>query len=498
MLFRREIGNHARRKYPIDDFYSTSLVNFVTTDFVLFFLPVLCIGWGLRGLNRTVYKFFLLIANLVFYGMTGVGYLPFLFFVALINWGTVKWMEERSRNTRLALVSIAVVVHVLLLGFFKYYGVMVDWAMEQFGARAEWILNPTLAQMMMPVGLSFYCFQGLAYTIGHYRESALAPRSFTDVLCFLSFFPTVMSGPIIREENFFPQLRTSIAGEEDFGEGALLILSGLFKKVALATYLQMHLVDAVFANPEEYSSAAVLVGIYAYTVQIYCDFSGYTDIAMGVARLMGFHLPKNFDAPYRSLSLQEFWHRWHISLSTWLRDYLYIPLGGSRRGNRYVNLFITMLIGGAWHGSSLTFIIWGALHGIGLAIVHAFQRVTRRVRLNSLWLRIPNRIVSWVLTLHVVAFLWVFFRADSLDSAYAILCRVHAGTTEGNDFPLLVLVATVWGILLSFVGRGLFQIIGRALRILPWPLQAIVVGLSLAFIMNLGPDGTLPFIYFRF
>ena len=157
-----------------------------------------------------------------------------------------------------------------------------------------------------------------------------------------------------------------------------------------------------------------------------------------------------------------------------------------------------MLIGGAWHGSSLTFIIWGALHGIGLAIVHAFQRVTRRVRMNSLWLRIPNRIVSWVLTLHVVAFLWVFFRADSLDSAYAILCRVHAGTTEGNDFPLLVLVATVWGILLSFVGRGLFQIIGRALRILPWPLQAIVVGLSLAFIMNLGPDGTLPFIYFRF
>ncbi len=475
-----------------------AFMNFVTTGFVLFFLPVLCIGWGLRRLNRTAYKFFLLAANLVFYGMAGVGYLPLLFLVALINWGTVRGMVERGRGTRLTLTSLAVAAHVLLLGFFKYYGVLVDLMMEQFGASAEWILNTTLAQMVMPVGLSFYCFQGLAYTIDHYREDALAPRSFADVLCFLSFFPTVMSGPIMREENFFPQLRTSIAGEEDFSEGTLLILSGLFKKVALATYLQMHLVDGVFANPEEYSSAAVLMGIYAYTVQIYCDFSGYTDMALGVARLMGFHLPKNFDAPYRALSLQEFWHRWHISLSTWLRDYLYIPLGGSRRGSRSINLFITMLIGGAWHGSSLTFIIWGALHGICLAVVHAFKRLTRRIQLNSLWLSIPARAISWALTLHVVALLWVFFRADSLDSAWEVLCRVRDGVAEGNGFPLLVLIATAWGILLSFVGGRLFRISSRTLRLLPWPLQAIVVGLAAALIMNLGPDGTLPFIYFRF
>ncbi len=473
-------------------------MNFVTPGFILFFLPVLCIGWGLRKFNRSVYKFFLLTANLVFYGIAGVGYLPLLFLVALINWGTVRGMERKRHGTRLALTSMAVAMHVLLLFFFKYYGVMADWIMEQFGANAEWILNPTLAQMIMPVGLSFYCFQGLAYTIDHYRESALAPRSFADVLCFLSFFPTVMSGPIMREENFFPQLRTSIAGEEDFCEGSLLILSGLFKKVALATYLQMNLVDAVFANPGEYSSAAVLMAVYAYTVQIYCDFSGYTDIALGVARLMGFHLPKNFDAPYRALSLQEFWHRWHISLSTWLRDYLYIPLGGSRRGNRSINLFITMLIGGAWHGSSLTFIIWGALHGICLVVVHAFRRLTRRVRLDSLWLSIPARAISWAITLHVVALLWVFFRADSLDSAWEVLCRVRNGVAEGDGFPLPVLIATTWGILLSFIGGGLFRISSRTLLLLPWPLQAIVVGLAAALIMNLGPEGAPPFIYFRF
>lgn len=384
-------------------------MNFVTISFVLFFLPVLCIGWGLRSHYRA-YKWFLLLANLLFYWLAGGAYIIMLFAVALLNWGCVRLMERRRRWVRKSLVAGAVALQVSFLVFFKYYETAALWLCEQMGAGHEWLLSPAITSLVMPIGLSFYTFQGLSYTIDHYREDGLAPRSFAEVLAFLSFFPTVMSGPIMREDNFFPQLRTSYAGEEDFSEGIGLILSGLFKKVVMATYLQEHLVDGVFSSPGSYSSLGVLVGVYAYTIQIYCDFSGYTDMALGIGRLLGFHLPKNFDSPYRSLSLQEFWHRWHISLSTWLRDYLYISMGGSRKGNRYVNLIVTMLIGGLWHGSSLSFAIWGLLHGIGLAVVHAFHRLRKALRLEKLsrWLSVPGNVLAWLLTLHFVAAMWVF------------------------------------------------------------------------------------------
>lgn len=472
-------------------------MNFVTTSFVIFFLPVLCIGWGLRR-HYKAYTWFLLAANILFYAMAGVGHLPFLFLIAFINWGCVRAMERKGRRKRLVLVSAAVAAHVAILAFFKYYEATALSFVELVGPSAQWLLHPNLASWVLPVGLSFYSFQGLSYTIDHYREDGLAPRSYAQVLCFLSFFPTVMSGPIMREDNFFPQLRTSFAGEEDFPEGIMLILSGLFKKVVMATYLQSHLVDGVFGAPDEYSSAAALMAVYAYSVQIYCDFSGYTNIAMGVAQLMGFHIPKNFDNPYRSLSLQEFWHRWHISLSTWLRDYLYIPLGGNRKGNRYVNLMVTMIIGGIWHGSSLGFLVWGALHGAGLAVVHAWHKWTAGWQVSNRALRGLGKIVSWVVTMHVVAVLWVFFRAGTLADALAVLGRVAEWAPEGEGFPLAVLVATVWGVLLSFCGTGLYRMAVRGLSVLPWGVQGVVAGLAVALVMNFGPDGILPFIYMRF
>ena len=475
-----------------------SLVNFVTISFVLFFLPALCIGWGLRA-NHRAYKWFLLLVNLLFYWLAGGPYIIMLLIVALLNWGCVRLMERRRRGVRLALVSTTVGVHVLFLAFFKYYETLATWLCEQIGAGGEWLLSSTLTSLVMPIGLSFYTFQGLSYTIDHYREDGLAPRSFSDVLAFLSFFPTVMSGPIMREDNFFPQLRTSYAGEEDFAEGITLILSGLFKKVVMATYLQEHLVDAVFRNPGSYSSWGVLVGIYAYTIQIYCDFSGYTDMALGIGRLMGFHLPKNFDSPYRSLNLQEFWHRWHISLSTWLRDYLYISMGGSRRGNRYVNLIVTMLIGGLWHGSSLSFAIWGLLHGIGLAVVHAFHRVCKNLRWAlPRWVAAPGKLLAWLLTLHFVAAMWVFFRADTYGGAIEVFRRLFACVDEGYSYPLLALVIITWGLLLQLCGPPLCRFVARVLGALPWPVQALLAGLCASLILNMGPEGTLRFIYTHF
>lgn len=451
--------------------------------------------------DHRLYKWFLLLVSLVFYYFAGGAYIAFLFLVALLNWGCVRLMDRRGMRKRFWLVSFTVALHVLMLAFFKYYEAGVTWAMEAFGADAECLLSPTLSSLVMPLGFSFFTFQGLSYTIDHYRDEGLAPRSYADVLCYVAFFPTVMSGPIMREDNFFPQLRTSYAGEEDFSEGITLVLSGLFKKVVLATYLQMHLVDGLFSAPGDYTSLAALVGVYAYTMQIYCDFSGYTDMAMGIGRLMGFHLPKNFDAPYRSLSLQEFWHRWHISLSTWLRDYLYIPLGGSRRGCRYVNLFITMLIGGMWHGSSLCFVIWGACHGLGLAIVHAWHRFTGMLSFTKrvpAILSLPWKLLAWLLTLHAVAALWVFFRAETYETALSVFQQIGAGEQEGMGFPIPIVAVIALVLVLQFFGGALRRGFARALAATPWVLQAVVAGLLVALILNMGPEGTLPFIYTRF
>lgn len=474
-------------------------MNFVTISFVLFFLPVLCIGWGLRSHN-TLYRWFLLLSSLVFYALAGGGYLLLLLFVALLNWGCVRLMDRRGMRLRFRLVSATVAVHVLLLVFFKYYEPAATWVMGWLGLDAKWLFPAWISGLVMPIGLSFYTFQGLSYTIDHYRDEGLAPRSYADVLSYLAFFPTVMSGPIMREEHFFPQLRTSYAGEEDFSEGISLILSGLFKKVVLATYLQTHLVDGLFGAPGDYSSAAALMGVYAYTVQIFCDFSGYTDMALGIGRLMGFHLPRNFDAPYRSLNLQEFWHRWHISLSTWLRDYLYIPLGGNRTGNRYLNLIITMVIGGLWHGSSFGFFIWGLFHGIGLAVVHAWRSVVkkRNAPMSPRWIVWLKKGIAWAVTLHFVALLWVFFRADSCSTAWAVLGRIAECTENGAGFPLQVVAVTLLGLLLAMSGGWIYRGFSQTLGRLPWPLQALLAGLIGAFILNMGPSGTLPFIYVNF
>ena len=442
----------------------------------------------------------MLAASLVFYALAGGGYIMLLLLLAMVNWGCVRLMDRKRQQVRLRLVCAAVALHVVTLAFFKYYEPVFTWLAEQLGMNPGVFVGAWVSSLVMPIGLSFYTFQGLSYTIDHYKDEGLAPRSYADVLSFMAFFPTVMSGPIMREDNFFPQLRTSYAGEEDFSEGITLILSGLFKKVVLATYLQTHLVDGVFSSPGEYSSLAALMGVYAYTIQIYCDFSGYTDMALGVGRLMGFHLPRNFDAPYRSLNLQEFWHRWHISLSTWLRDYLYIPLGGSRKGNRYVNLIITMLIGGMWHGSSWSFVVWGLFHGIGLAVVHAWHSlIGTRFALNlPRWLSLLKSAAAWLVTMHVVALLWVFFRAETCADAVQIIDRVAAGSAEGSGFSALVVVAAVWGLALAVSSGQLYRRVSCALAALPWPLQALLAGLAGAFILNMGPEGTLPFIYVNF
>ncbi len=480
-------------------------MNFITVQFVAFFLPVLCLGTWLRYCSPAGFRLFLMLASLCFYALAGPQFLPLLLVVAGLAWGTVRLMTrpQASPRSRRLVLAVDVVLHVCLLAFFKYYEFLFETLMH-LGGLLAWdasaLFSAGLADMAFPVGLSFYSFQSLSYAIDHYREPRLPARSFTEVLCYVSFFPTVMSGPILREHEFFPQPEQAEQGRECFAEGMGLILSGLFKKVILATAIAEHLVDPVYGNPADYSWYMVLLAVYGYCIQIFCDFSGYTDLALGVARLMGMRLPQNFRSPYLALNLQDFWRRWHITLSQWLRDYLYIPLGGNRRGNCYVNLILTMVIGGLWHGSGLNFLIWGFFHGVGQAVARAWRLLLQRLQLPPAvgLRRVCGVVLAWLLTFHFVALLWIFFRMPDTASAWDIICRVCSAEVVGESLPLRALAAMLAGFALQWVGAPLFRVWMAGQSRLPWVLQVLVVVLLAEGLLLLGPEGVLPFIYFNF
>ena len=485
-------------------------MNFVTLDFAAFFLLVLCAGWlawGRPSLERGLLLFF----SIAFYASAGWTFVPLLFLVAGLNWASVRLLAgpfSGKPGASRAVITADIVLHVLLLAFFKYYEFLVL-NLEALAAQAGLSLpRLPMTDILFPVGLSFFTFQGLSYAIDRYRafaRGASGPEatveSFGRVLLFISFFPTVMAGPILRAHQFFPQIDARRLDPDALREGFALLLSGLFKKVVLASYLSEHVVRDVFQAPELYSSWAVLAAVYGYTMQIYCDFSGYSDLAIGIGRLVGFKLPPNFRSPYLALNVQDFWRRWHITLSQWLRDYLYIPLGGSRRGSRALNLIITMGLGGLWHGSHLRFLVWGLLHGVGLAVAHAFQgfRAGKNGTVfEAFCAGLPGRCLAWLLTFHFVALLWVFFRAEDMERALEILRRLLFFGQPGDGFPLLVIPAVLAGFAVQIWGERLFTAFTAVQARLPWVLQAVTLALAGGFILKMGPDGVLPFIYFQF
>ncbi len=480
-------------------------MNFITTQFVVFFLLVLCLGTWLRHVSLRGYKGFLLLVSLVFYALAGPRFLLLLGVVALLGWGTVRLMSRPQATARMRfwLITGDVAAHVLLLAFFKYYEFLFETVMN-LGDLFQWelsaLFSAEIADMAFPVGLSFYSFQSLSYAIDHYRNRELSARSFPEVLGYVSFFPTVMSGPILREHDFFPQLEKPEKDQTAFVEGMGMILSGLFKKVILATYIAQHLVDPVYGNPGDYSWYVVLAAVYGYSIQIFCDFSGYTDLAMGVGRLMGFRLPQNFRSPYCALNLQDFWRRWHISLSQWLRDYLYISMGGNRRGNCYVNIIMTMVIGGLWHGSGLNFLIWGFFHGAGQAVARAWRQLLQVLNTAPAegarkWVGMA---LAWLLTFHFVALLWIFFRTDSFESAWTVITRVLSGEVLGDAVSHRALVAILVGFTLQWAGAPLFRAYVSIQQRMPWVAQVLCVVFLAESILMMGPEGMLPFIYFSF
>ncbi|HEY9226452.1 MAG TPA: MBOAT family protein [Gemmatimonadaceae bacterium] len=479
-------------------------MSFVSLDFVAFFAIVLA-GLAIMP-TRGSRLFFLLIANFVFYGMGTPRFLLVLAVPSLIDYACAIWIERSSDPlTRRRWLIFSLVTNLGILFYFKYANFFGDTIAALLGVESAKL------DIVLPVGISFFTFKTMSYTIDVYRGTLKACRSAWRYAMFVSFFPELVAGPIVRASIFLPQMDRPIRLEwARFTSGLRMVLLGVTKKLLIADRLSMY-VDVVFANPASFSPLAVAAGVVAYSIQIYCDFSGYSDMALGLARIIGFDLPMNFDMPYIARSITEFWRRWHITLSQWLRDYLYIPLGGNRRGRArtYVNLLITMLLGGLWHGANWTFVVWGLLHGIGLA-VHKVWTEWRARSGRPPSTSLVARVGGWALTYAFVCVCWVFFRSPDFDTAMIVLSKL-AGLAPGGVawvylpvyvfIPMLIAAHTI-GVIQRNPSLNLTDAHttppAYAVAKQPAMLQAFVLTAWLLLLYLFVPLHRSPFIYFQF
>jgi D-alanyl-lipoteichoic acid acyltransferase DltB (MBOAT superfamily) len=461
---------------------------FPTVEFAIFFPIVLALSWALMP-RPALWKPFILVASYIFYGAASWKFCLLLAGVTLVNQAAALAMgRSEDPGRRKLIVTAAVVADLLVLGVFKYYGFFASEINGVLDAAGLGLSAPLVA-LAIPLGVSFFVFQSISYIVDVYRRQ-IEPGKLIDVAIYLAFFPHVVAGPIVRAKEFLPQLASPRNRHEiAVGAGVVLIAIGLIKKVAIADFLAREVADPVFAVPQAYAAPDVLLAAYAYTVQIYCDFSGYTDIAIGLALLMGFVFPQNFDHPYRSTSFREFWRRWHITLSRYLRDFLYIPLGGNRGSTLFTmrNLMLTMLLGGLWHGAAWTFVIWGGIHGTGLAIERLFEGKVK----------IPKPL-AWFVVFHIVVAAWVLFRSPNLSIAGDFFARLTDwGEATLWSFPVVAVVFSVLA----------YQVLPRprldAIRLRIEALQPAVLGAGLAVVVifvtaTIPSQGVPPFIYFQF
>jgi alginate O-acetyltransferase complex protein AlgI len=463
---------------------------FPTLGFLLFFVAVAALLAPLDGRHRAR-KVVLLLASYFFYMQWDWRFGFLLFGSSLLTW-VAGLMIERDRGRARWWVGLAVTAHMGVLCAFKYWDFLAGAANGSLLALGVEGAVPFLG-FALPVGISFFTFHGISYVVDVYRGDVATCRRFEDMLLYLAFFPQLVAGPIVRAAYFLPQLYAPTRARIPPAAPLLLIVLGLFKKVVIATYLATQLVDPVFFDPANATGWDLVLAMYGYAIQIFCDFSGYSDMAIGLAGLLGFWFPPNFDQPYRAGSFQEFWRRWHISLSSWLRDYLYKPLGGSRHGaaRTVVALGTTMLLGGLWHGAALKFLVWGAIHGAALGI----ERVVRP-RLPSLGA--AGRVVGWAITLHVVCVAWIFFRADSLGAAtdyLGAILRWQPGVEQAGPFTVALILL---GFAMQFTPPAWPQRLAAALAGTPRWALAGAAAVLVVLIDALGPDGVAPFIYFQF
>jgi D-alanyl-lipoteichoic acid acyltransferase DltB (MBOAT superfamily) len=476
-------------------------MNFHTPAFAAFFLIVFTVFWAIHRW-RVPRVLLLLGASYLFYMMGPKReYALLIVFQSVTDYYLAHLLVRlRNKRTRKLLVATSVVVNLGILAVFKYY----DFFAESISALAENLGLPISVHtlnLVLPVGISFYTFHTLSYTLDVYYGKIPPARNLSEFALAVVFFPQLVAGPIVRAAQFLPQMENRPRFElEKVQSGLLLLFVGLFKKVLLADGLAELLVDPAFAQPGLASGPHLLLAVYGYAFQIYLDFSGYSDMAMGLARMLGYELPINFNLPYRATDMRDFWRRWHISLSTFLRDYLYIPLGGSK-GGRWLtcrNLMLTMLLGGLWHGAAWTFVLWGAFHGALLVIQHLWQRGDDPAREES-----PVRWSTvWrvVLTFHLVCLGWVFFRAQGVESVGIILSRIAAWAPALGD-AVIIRERGLWllllAVLLHYAPRPALDRVGDWVLarspVVQGAMAAVVIG-----VFGIFASANHPFIYFQF
>lgn len=423
-----------------------------------------------------------------------------LFFLMLVATSLVDWLiswqifKARRRGVRLGFLWGSVALSISILGYFKYANFFLwNWNMMVEG-------NFQPLDIILPVGISFYTFQSISYVVDVYKRRITPTRSWFDYVFFLSFFPALVAGPIVRADYFLPQLKKNVQPTSDMiWTGLWLVIIGIIKKALIADYIAQYN-DLIFDNPGIYTGLQTLMGVLGYTMQIYCDFSGYSDMAIGLALIMGFKLGINFDSPYQSRNLTDFWRRWHISLSSWLRDYVYIPLGGNRKGvfRTYLNNFLTMLIGGLWHGAAWKFIFWGAMHGAGLAVHKACKPILKRIPDNFF-----TTFFFWLLTFVYVSFLWVFFRAASFEDSILIISNIFVDF-DLRQLPQFCETRDVWClmmgalIIMHFVPQGWADYVQTSFVKSPWIVKLVLFLCSVQLVIEFMTAEMQPFIYFQF
>ena len=502
---------------------------------------------------RTVYVG---LFSLFFYYKAGGEYFILLVLSSALNYFLADQIYKREKQQRIKLcfLVISIIANLGFLGYFKYTNFLIDSFNHLFSGRLQF------QDIILPIGISFYTFQTMSYTIDVYRNEIAPAKSFLDFTFFVCFFPQLVAGPIVRAKDFIPQIYQKITlTKKETSFALFLIIGGLLKKAVISDYISINFVDRIFDAPNSYTPFENLMAVYGYSLQIYCDFSGYSDMAIGLALLMGFTLPENFRTPYQSKNITEFWHRWHISLSTWLKDYLYIPLGGNRQGsfcgylfpfvffagalawailekpissipliivlgsiillaysillspNRkkslrsHSNQLTTMLLGGLWHGASLRFIIWGALHGFALALHKSFREIfPEKSEKNSFTSRRILPIIYTFITFHFVAFCWIFFRAKDFSIAMNVIENIGKVTFDPHQWKVIIegyrniFLLLVIGFIWHFFPAKWNLFLKNSFEKTPLIVKALILAFVFWIVYATASTGPQPFIYFQF
>ncbi len=518
---------------------------FNTGLFLVLFALFYCF-YVLSRRYQTVRLVYVLLFSLFFYYKSSGFY--FVLLVASTVWDYILgWViyrcNEKQKVRRFILLVLSLIGNLGLLAYFKYTDFFIRMLNDLSGSEFS------VLGLALPVGISFFTFQTMSYSIDIYRKELKPSASILEFAFFVSFFPQLVAGPIVRAKDFLPQIRKiPELHRQDMGLGFWLIIGGLFKKAIISDYISVNFVDRIFTNPGMYSGTENLLAVYGYTLQIYCDFSGYSDMAIGLALLMGFKLPPNFNAPYQSLSITEFWRRWHISLSTWLRDYLYISLGGNRGGGfgsvffsllfmgvfyiifpytwllavygglivlsliygyfsgkngriqlfTYLNLSVTMLLGGFWHGAGLRFIVWGALHGLALALERALKPIIGKTKRYYFF-----KFLGWFWAFHFAAFCWIYFRASSFEDANMVIYQISYNSHWAHLPEIISAYSTVFilmgiGYFIHFFPARFEDWLQKGFARLAWPLQGLTLAFYIWLVLQIVGTEVHPFIYFDF